>query len=719
MLINRAFLTYFFGLLFNFSRNLLEIYGFPKLFVNITLMSYLDELNSKQRAAAEHSDGPLLILAGAGAGKTKTITYRIANLISKGVAPQNILAVTFTNKAANEMKERINKILMEEPSLKQPVEFAGRPTVRTFHSLGVLILRENFEKLGLSKNFSILDKNDGKKLVRDILKSEGYDPKQHDPGKILSIISRQKGDMVGLEEYSDRSTHRDYLTDITTTVWRKYEKKLKDDHVLDFDDLLARSTKLLEQDSEVREKYQQRWKYVHVDEYQDTNEVQYRMTKALVEDHKNICVVGDIDQNIYSWRGATIKNIMNFEKDYPEATEIILEENYRSTQNILKAANEIISKNTIRREKNLFTNNHEGEKIAIYRAIDEYDEATFAILRAQELIRSGTPAKEIAFLYRANFQSRVLEEVCLRNKLPHQVIGTKFFDRKEVRDIVAYIKSALNEKDFTSLNRIINYPPRGIGKATILKIHAGEEEGLTPAVRKKVAEFRIFMKKIRDSINGSGGVDGVEENEGQKPHEIISMILKESRMEERLRGEGEDGLERIENIKELASLAKKYESLESSEAMEKFLEDVSLSSDQDELDKKVEDKNGSAEGVKLMTVHAAKGLEFDHVFVTGLEDGLFPHSRENSKKEDEEEERRLFYVALTRARKRLYLTWTSFRTIYGSKEVNMASEFLDDVPSELTTLEGFGSSDSDDGGGDGSVGNGESTGGKMEYLIDF
>jgi DNA helicase-2/ATP-dependent DNA helicase PcrA len=674
-------------------------------------MSYLNELNSKQRAAAEHLEGPLLILAGAGAGKTKTITYRIANLISKGVEPRNILAVTFTNKAATEMRERVDKILTDQPELKQPIEFAGRPTIRTFHSLGVLILRENFGKLGLLKNFSILDKADCKKIVRDILKEEGYDPKQHDPGKILGIISKQKGDMVTVEEYAS-ADHYNYMSDVVTVVWRKYEKVLADQSALDFDDLLIKSTELLRKDPELRKYYQNRWKYVHVDEYQDTNAVQYQMTKFMAEEHNNICVVGDIDQNIYSWRGATIKNILNFEKDYPGATEIILEENYRSTQNILRAANDVIAKNKNRREKNLFTKNTEGDKVKIYRAIDEYDEATFAVLKSKEMIdQAGVDPNEIAFLYRANFQSRVLEEICLQYNLPYQVIGTKFFDRKEIKDIIAYIKAAINEKDFTNLNRIINYPARGIGKVTLLKIHAGEEGALSPAVKAKVQAFRDFMKKIRESM------------ENQKPHEIIQMILKESGLEEALKKEGDEGLERIENIKELASLAKKYEHLEAEEAMQAFMESVSLTSDQDELDRKTEDKNDNKDGVKLMTVHASKGLEFDYVFVTGLEAGLFPHHRDDDK-DDDEEERRLFYVALTRARKAIYLTWASFRTIFGSKEVNMASEFLDDIDDEISELEDGIFGNNDDGNNDSKDGVDEDpdengSGEKVEYLIDF
>jgi DNA helicase II / ATP-dependent DNA helicase PcrA len=650
-------------------------------------MSYLDDLNLQQKEAATHTDGPLLIMAGAGAGKTKTITYRIANLISKGVDPKNILAVTFTNKAANEMRERVDRLLQDKDELKRPIELLERPTIRTFHSLGVLILRENFEKLNLPKRFSILDRSDSKKIVRDILKEEGYDIKQYDPAKIMAIISRQKGDLITPEEYEDSVHYNDYIKGVASTVWKKYEMQLDKNGALDFDDLLVKTVWLLEKDLEIRKKYQNRWKYIHVDEYQDTNEVQYQMTKLLAEDHKNICVVGDVDQNIYTWRGATIKNIMSFEHDYPEAKEIVLEENYRSTKNILRAANEVISKNSVRRKKNLFTNNHAGEKIFVYRAIDEYDEATFSVLKAKELIANGVSPNEIAFLYRANFQSRVLEEVSLRHKLAHQVVGTKFFDRKEVRDVISYIKAALNEKDLTSLNRIINTPPRGIGKTTVLKIHAGEENSLTPAVRERINNFRNFLKKIKTEILL------------KKPTEIIAMILKESGLEENLGEEGDEGRERIQNIKELASLAKKYEEFSPWEAMNNFLDDISLTTDQDDLERK-------ENGVKLMTVHAAKGLEFDYVFVTGLEGGLFPMERENDKTEDAEEERRLFYVAITRAKKKLFLTWTSFRTIFGSKQVNLSSEFLDDISEEIIEMENFGGED-------------YSKGDKIEYLIDY
>ncbi len=665
----------------------------------MTGMSYLNELNPRQREAAQHTEGPLLIIAGAGAGKTKTIVYRIAHLISNGVNPENILAVTFTNKAANEMRERVEKLLGEEKTLKRPVEFTERPTVRTFHSLGVMILRENFQKAALPKRFSILDRADSKKIIRDILKSEGYDPRQYDPAKILATISRQKGDFLTPEEYEDSGGRGDFWNDLVSTVWRKYDDHLQKNGALDFDDLLTRTVSLLKENPEIRKSCQNRWRYIHIDEYQDTNEVQYQLAKMLAAEHKNICAVGDIDQNIYTWRGATIKNIMSFEQDYEGTREIVLEENYRSTQNILKAANEIISKNSIRKEKNLFTQNGEGEKIRIYSALDEYDEAIYAVKKARELMADGVSPNEIAILYRANFQSRVLEEICLRYKLPHQIVGTRFFDRKEIKDVLSYIKAALNKNDFASLNRIINTPPRGIGKSTALKIHAGQKKDLTPAMKERVEKFQNFLEKIE------------KESAVKTPADIVSMIFKESGLENFLKEQGEDGLEKIQNIKELVSLAKKYDGLNPKEAMNNFLDDASLATDQDDLERK-------HYGVKLMTVHAAKGLEFDYVFVVGLESGLFPMERDNQNEnmEDAEEERRLFYVALTRARKKLFLTWTNFRTIYGNKQNNLQSEFLGDISEEIIERENF-NGEIYNGGDFG--GNSYGDGNSIEYLIDY
>lgn len=651
-------------------------------------MNYLNDLNQAQKDAVLHESGPLLILAGAGAGKTRVITYRIAHLIKKGISPDKILAVTFTNKASKEMAERINELLTTHNDFSMAPDEVARPFVKTFHSLGVHIIKDNAELLGLPKRFTILDSSDSKKIIRDAIISIGEDPKEHEPRKIQSIISKQKGEMLTVEDY-ETSVHKyNYTGEVVGKVWRIYERKLKEGGTLDFDDLLIKSVEVLEKNPSILQKYQNIWHHIHVDEYQDTNEVQYRMTKMLAHKHKNICVVGDIDQNIYSWRGATIKNIMNFEKDYPDAREIVLEENYRSTQNILQAANEIISKNKRRKEKNLFTKNGAGEKISVYQGIDEYDEAKFIARKSSEYIREGTAPDQIAVLYRANFQSRVLEEIFLEQNIPHQVIGTRFFDRKEVKDVLAYIKSAMNDRDFTNMSRIINVPKRGMGEKTLEKISAGLESELPPAMQAKYFAFKKLLADIR------------EEMKTKKPHEIITNIVKKSGMEEELKKEGEEGAERLENIRELASLAKKYEEMPAEDAIEKMLEDVSLSSDQDELDK----NNG---GVKLMTVHAAKGLEFDHVFVTGLEEGLFPHKKFDDGKTDDEEERRLFYVAVTRARKKLHLSYASFRTIYGSKEVNAPSEFLSDISDNIVENASWGSGES------------KSKSGRREFLIDF
>lgn len=675
-------------------------------------MSYLNKLNPQQNDAVLKTEGPLLILAGAGAGKTRVITHRIAHLIKQGIEPHQILAVTFTNKAAKEMNERVGDLLRNDPDFSVPIEVSGRPFIKTFHSLGVHIIKDNSEIIGLPKRFTIFDSADSKKVITEALKSAGLDPKQYEPKKIQAIISNQKGEMVTLSEYEQSGHRRSYIGDAVSKAWNYYEKRLREEGAVDFDDLLMKSVQILQGNSQVLEQYQQIWRYIHIDEYQDTNEVQYKMCKLLANKHKNLCVVGDIDQNIYSWRGATIKNIMNFEKDYPDTVEIVLEENYRSTQNILNAANEIIAKNKVRKEKNLFTKNIEGDKIGVYQAIDEYDEARFLVKTAKKLIAEGTAPDEIAFLYRANFQSRVLEEICLQENVPHQVIGTRFFDRREIKDILSYIKAALNEKDFTSLSRIINTPKRGIGKVTVIKLAEGQTDKLSPAVLAKVDNFKAFLAKIQKLT------------ESKKPHEIIDFILRESGMEEHFKNEGEEGQERLENIRELIALSKKYAIYEPGEAIEKMLEDVSLSSDQDELDK-------SDNGLKLMTVHAAKGLEFDNVFITGLETGLFPHSRYDDKgKEDSEEERRLFYVAVTRARKKLFLSYASFRTIYGSKEVTMPSEFLSDINENLLEYKSFTENyENDFGSADGQAndvhGNGlnsddpEDNRPRREYLIDF
>lgn len=634
-------------------------------------MQYLHVLNERQRQAVETTEGPLLVLAGAGAGKTKMLTHRILHLIKKGVAPHEILAITFTNKAAGEMKERVFDLIKNDPELNLPISFHERPFVSTFHALGVHILREQCVKAQLPRSFSIADRADQMRIMKAAMKAEDIDSKQYEPRKILSIISKQKGAMVTLTEY-EAEGHNDYMKQIVSKIWARYDKALKEEKTLDFDDLLLKSTLLLKNNPEVLEYYQNVWKYIHIDEYQDTNVVQYTMSKLLAGKYHNICVVGDIDQNIYTWRGATIKNIMNFERDYPEMKEILLEQNYRSTQIILGAANEIIKKNQMRKEKNLFTKNAEGELINLYNAFDEYDEARHVVDTIEDLLRNGAKTEDIAVLYRANFQSRILEEMFLERAIEYQVLGVRFFDRKEVKDMLCYIKTAMNPSDLGSLGRIINTPTRGIGKVTYLKICEGKQDELKGKTKEKVDAFWKKLADMKQAI------------ETKKPSEVIKYIVKHSGIADDLATQGDEGTERLENIMEFASLAMKYDDLPEGEGILKLLEDAALASDQDSLDHKEEKK-----GVKLMTVHASKGLEFDYVFITGLEDGLFPHEDLHGDREDAEEERRLFYVALTRAGKKLYLSYAGMRTIYGSQQVKTPSEFIHDIPAEFIETNDF------------------------------
>ena len=678
---------------------------------------HLKGLNKEQKEAALHMDGPLLIVAGAGAGKTKTITHRIVNLIKQGVPPEKILAVTFTNKAAKEMRERIILEIQKNAQGQDKIPF-----VSTFHSLGVYIIKENARLLGLTRYFTILDEGDSTGMIKEIMKSLGVDPKQYDPKKIKNIISREKGKFTHLADYEEgEGGGANSLGKIVAQVWNLYEKQKMKENSLDFDDLLLKATKLLKENKEVREFYQDKWEYIHIDEYQDTNEVQYLMSKLLSEKNRNICVVGDADQNIYSWRGANLKNILNFEKDYPNAKIILLEQNYRSTKNILEAANEIIKKNKYRPDKNLFTDNVVGEKIGLYEALDETDEADFVATKILELADKGedlflrglsqadeprgsaararadsdpakiesSPLSDIAVLYRANFQSRALEEAMLRYNIPYQVLGVKFFERREIKDTLAYLRAALNPESLSDVKRIINFPARGIGKVTLLKIFAGEKENLPIKVRMKVNNFYQTLEEIKDKIKS------------EKASIVIKFVVKKSGIEQELANGGDEDIERLENIKELATLALKYDNLENGAGIEKLLEDASLASDQDSLmidqpasaqgygEAKEKNKNGA---IKLMTVHASKGLEFKYVFVTGLEDGLFPHERMGNGEsgEDREEERRLFYVALTRAKEKLFLSFANFRTIFGSRNINAPSEFISDIPADLLEKEGEG-----------------------------
>jgi DNA helicase-2/ATP-dependent DNA helicase PcrA len=626
-------------------------------------------LNDGQKKAAETLEGAVLILAGAGAGKTRTIVSRMANLIKQGVAPGSILAITFTNKAAAEMRERVAKVLEGMDEINLPISSGERPFVSTFHALGVHILRENSKVLDLPRHFTIYDRTDSKGAVREALKEAGLDPKEFDPGHLLGVISREKSNAVSLDEFRIREGG-EYFGTTVAKVWERYEKILKRDKALDFDDLLIEANRLLE-DGKILSHYRNIWQYVHVDEYQDTNHIQYLISKKLAGLNGNICVVGDVDQNIYSWRGARLRNILDFEKDYPEAKVIILEENYRSTKNIIAVSNLIIGKNKYRKKKTLFTKNKSGEAISIFEASDEGGEAAFVAHKVKELISSGTSPSEIAVLYRANFQSRILEEVFISENISYQLVGTRFFERKEVKDVLSFLKAALNPESLADIKRIINIPPRGIGKVSFLKIASGKVDSLPPKTKEKYSDFLRILAEIKKKM-------------GQvKVSETVRFAIKISGIYASLKNGSDEELERFENIMELVSLSTKYDRQEPLVGIENLLTDAALESDQDELQNK-------KEGVKLMTVHSAKGLEFDCVFVVGLEENLFPHHRAKEGAllpEESEEERRLFYVALTRARKKIFLSFANTRAIFGAREVNLPSEFLIDIPENFLQKE--------------------------------
>ena len=644
------------------------------------MTNHLDGLNDRQKEAVLQTEGPLLIVAGAGAGKTKTVTHRIAHLVSQGVRPQEILAVTFTNKAGKEMRERVHSLLSS-------LGVHGSPVVSTFHALGVMLLRENFEVLGLPKSFVILDESDAVSLIKQAVIDSQLDPKQFEPKKFKSIISKQKGDGITLASF--RNDVHSANGEIIFKIWKRYEELAKKEGGLDFDDLLLLSAKLLTR-PEIREKYNKRFRYVHIDEYQDTNQLQYDIAMALTGPDRNICVVGDSDQTIYSWRGANIKNILNFEKDFPDAKVVLLEENYRSTATILGAANEIIKKNEMRNDKTLFTKQAGGELVTLCEAYDEMAEAEYVAQTIDQLLKSGADPEKIAVLYRANFQSRTFEDALLMAQVPYQVLGTKFFERREVKDVLAYIRASLNQESFSDIRRIINVPTRGIGKTTIDKLFAIHvekgnlaeqlsESQLPSATQKKIGDFFLLLQKIKYFA------------ERHQPSETVRYVVTESGFEKILKDGSEEDRERLENMHELATLATKYDTqsdiieTDPVEGLYKLLEDAALASDQDSLIK-------DTKGVRLMTVHASKGLEFNTVFIVGLEHDLFPHSRSSgTSKEDREEERRLFYVAITRAEKKLFLTHATIRTIFGSKQIQAPSEFLYDIPEELLDRTSFGS----------------------------
>lgn len=620
----------------------------------------IESLNEQQKEAVLYNDGPLLIIAGAGAGKTKTLTTKIAYLIEEGLAhPYNVLAITFTNKAAKEMKDRLYALIGD---------LAKKVQVSTFHSFGLKLLRENYEKLGYESNFVIMDSDDSLTVVKKIVKDLGYDPKIYNPRAIRNKISSCKNEMMTPEVY-ERYAVSDYEK-VMHQVYEKYEDKLKKNNSVDFDDLLLLPIKLFKENPSTLQKYQDLYQYILIDEYQDTNEAQYILSKLISAKNRKITCVGDDSQSIYSFRGANYKNILNFEKDYKDAKTILLEENYRSTSTILDAANQVIRNNKQRKDKNLWTSRGKGEKIKYYRAYNEKDEAHYVIRKIKELRNKEVEYKDIAVLYRTNAQSRVLEEEMLKENMPYRVIGSfYFYSRKEIKDLIAYLRLIHNSKDNVSLLRVINTPKRGIGLKTIENLTAKADEEGTSIYEAITSGKELEFKKTIEQLKSL--------SEELTLTELIDKVLDASGLRQEL--ESEKTLEaevRLENLEEFKSITKSFEEREGLISLEDFLLEISLISD-------VEEYKDDPNRISLMTVHSVKGLEFDHVFVVGMEEGIFPHMNSLMETSEVEEERRLCYVAITRAKDDLHLVNARRRTLFGKEQVNPVSRFIGEISKDL------------------------------------
>ena len=618
----------------------------------------LDNLNEMQQRAVTCTEGPLLVLAGAGSGKTRVLTSRVAYLIKeKHIDPAHILAITFTNKAAKEMKSRIFSMLGS---------IAYQIQISTFHSFGLLILKENYDKLGYEKNFTIIDSDDSLTIIKKILKEQNLDNKDYNPKAIRSRISGAKNNLLSPSEY-EKYANTDFET-VVTMIYQKYQKKLEVSNSVDFDDLLMLPIKLFRMYPEVLKYYQEKYRYILIDEYQDTNEAQYILTKMISAKYKNICVVGDNDQAIYSFRGSKYQNILNFEKDYDHPKVILLEENYRSTRTILKAANEIIKHNKQRKEKNLWTNNDDGDKITYHRCFDEKEEAAYVVEEIEKLIKKNVPEREIAVLYRTNAQSRVLEEEMLKFNIPYKIVGSfYFYNRREIKDLISYLKLLYNPHDDLSLLRIINVPKRGIGLKTISNLTdkaALEGKSLYETIDSgKELTFKKIIEDIKSKIDELSLT------------ELIDYILEKSGIRDELKSEKTIESEvRLENLEEFKSITRNFEQQQGIVSLEEFLEQISLVSD-------VEEHRDKTDVVTLMTIHSAKGLEFDYVFLPGVEEGIFPHNNSMFDALDLEEERRLCYVAITRARRKVWISNARRRMLFGNDSVNPPSRFIDEIPS--------------------------------------
>lgn len=630
----------------------------------------LNDLNPMQRRAAETLEGPVLILAGAGSGKTRTLTYRVANLLEHGVKAWHILALTFTNKAAREMRERIERLAGAD---------AGEAWIGTFHSICCRILRRDIEKLGYERSFTIYDDDDQQRVIKAVLKELDIDEKFLPPKAVSADISDAKNRLLSPDEWLQKRGG-DYRSQKTHDVMTRYEQRLRAANALDFDDLLVKTLQLFVEHPPVLEYYQSRFQYVHVDEYQDTNYAQYQLVRLITRESRNLCVVGDDDQSIYGWRGADIRNILDFEKDFPDATVIKLEQNYRSTANILDAANQIIAHNEGRKEKELWTEDGEGEKITLYAAADERDEAAWICQRIRQLQRGGTPYGSIAILYRMHALSRVLEETLMRAGIPYHVYGgTRFYDRREVRDVLAYLRLIQNPADDISLSRIINVPKRAIGDSTVEQLTqyarqndmslyaavAAPPDTLASRARKSVNDFSSLIVSLllaKETLPLSEFVQKVIDDSG-----LIAQYQKE---------ENEENQARIENIREFMGAVTEFEQKSEDKSLFAFLENVALVTELDNQD-------SAPSFVTMMTLHSAKGLEYDAVFMSGMEEGIFPSARAMQEDNRVEEERRLCYVGVTRARRLLHLSYARRRMLFNQMQFNAPSCFLQEIPKRL------------------------------------
>lgn len=622
----------------------------------------IDNLNDKQKEAVLYINGPMLVLAGAGSGKTKVLTNRIANLIDNDISPANILAITFTNKAAKEMKDRVFNLIGNNAYMIQ---------ISTFHSLGLKILKENYEKLGYDKNFVVIDSDDALTVIKKIMKDMNLSPQYYNAKNIRNKISSAKNELIDLQSFAFLEYDKNIVK-----IYEKYLEKLKLNNSVDFDDLLILPIRLFREYPSVLESYQERYKYILIDEYQDTNECQYIFSKILAKKYKNIFVVGDNDQAIYAFRGANYKNILNFEKDYPNCKTILLEENYRSTKTILNAANSVIKNNRLRKDKNLWSNNEEGELIKYIRTDGEKEEADYVAKEIKKLIGEGINPVDIAVLYRTNAQSRVMEEACLKNNIPYKIIGSfYFYNRKEIKDLICYLRLINNYKDDVSLLRVINVPKRKIGEKTIDNISnvaLKNNSCLFDAINSgKELEFKNLILDLKEKC------------ENLSLTEMVELILDKSGMKQEFENEKSlDSEIRLENLEEFKSITKNYEEEYGIISLDDFLNEVSLVSDMSEH----QDGNNK---VSLMTVHSVKGLEFDDVFVIGMEEGIFPHYNAINEGTNSaiEEERRLCYVAITRAKKKLWLLNAKKRMLFGNTQVNPSSRFMDEIDSKYIDCE--------------------------------